>query len=238
MATKYIFRTAHHLAQLYSKLMPIPCRLCGSPCQGQILCDQCANELPKIGSCCPRCALPTSNAQLCGQCLSSPPHQTLSFSLYPYLNPIDRLIVDFKFNDKLYMADFFANQMALKLKARPLPQLLIPIPLHPIRLKQRGYNQSNELAKSLSKRLAIPNSNDYLAKVINTEPQSSMPFNQRKRNIQHAFKATLPTAPKHIALIDDVLTTGHTANAAAKILKKAGAVTIEVWTIARTIRHD
>jgi ComF family protein len=159
-------------------------------------------------------------------------------SLYKYQDPVDRLIADFKFKDKLYLSQFFAEQMVSKLNSRTLPELLIPIPLHPHRLKQRGYNQSFELAKSLSKYLTIPVSNNYLERIINTQSQSSMPFKQRKKNIQHAFRATDKQPPQHIALIDDVLTTGHTANAAAKTLKKVGVITIEVWTIARTIRHD
>jgi ComF family protein len=191
-----------------------------------------------MGPACPRCALPTPSSQLCGHCLTTPPEQQLSFSAYPYQDPIDRLIIDFKFNNKLYLSDFFAEQMICKLNPNKLPELLIPIPLHPNRLKHRGYNQSFELAKSLSKQLTIPSSNGYLERIIDTQSQSSMPFKQRKQNIQHAFKGTLSRPPKHIALIDDVLTTGHTANAAAKILRQAGATMIEVWTIARTIRHD
>ena len=232
----FIIRSAHHLSQLYSKLIPIQCRLCGTFCQGQVLCYACIAELPLIEAACPRCALPTFSSQLCGQCLSKPPEQHASMSLYNYQDPIDRLIADFKFNDKLYLSQFFAEQMVSKLNSRILPELLIPIPLHPNRLKQRGYNQSFELAKSLSKYLTIPVSNDYLERIINTQSQSSMPFKQRKENIQHAFRVTDKRPPKHIALIDDVLTTGHTANAAAKTLKKVGAITIEVWTIARTIR--
>lgn len=238
MAMNFITRSTHHFTQLYSKLIPIQCRLCGAFCRGQVLCYDCIAELPQIEMACPRCALPTFSAQLCGRCLSKPPEQHASMSLYKYQDPVDRLIADFKFKDKLYLSQFFAEQMVSKLNSRTLPELLIPIPLHPHRLKQRGYNQSFELAKSLSKYLTIPVSNNYLERIINTQSQSSMPFKQRKKNIQHAFRATDKQPPKHIALIDDVLTTGHTANAAAKTLKKVGVITIEVWTIARTIRHD
>jgi len=175
--------------------------------------------------------------QLCGHCLTNPPEQQLSFSLFTYQEPIDRLIIDLKFHEKLYLSQFFATKMAQQLKSRPLPELLIPIPLHPNRLRQRGYNQSLELAKALSKQLNIPISNDYLSRIIDTQSQSSIPFKQRKKNIQHAFKLDQSQVPTHIALIDDVLTTGHTANEAAKLFRHAGTTMIEVWTIARTIRH-
>ena len=202
------------------------------------ICDACLQSLPKIAHACSRCAMPISHSQLCGHCLHHPPEQDFSFSLFPYHEPVNRLIADFKYHDKLYLSRLFAHLMSEKLNNRALPDLLIPIPLHPNRLRKRGYNQSYELAKALSTRLNITASNNILVRIIDTKSQSSIPFKERKRNIQHAFKLIQSHVPAHIALIDDVLTTGHTANAAAKLLRKAGAKTIEVWTIARAIGHD
>jgi len=182
--------------------------------------------------------MPTTSYQLCGQCLNKPPQQDLSFSLFPYQDPIKQLITDFKYHDKLYLGQLFADLMVKQLSCRRLPKLLIPIPLHSKRLRQRGYNQSLELTKALSKHLQIPVSNQFLNRTKNTPPQASLPFKQRKSNIQHAFSLINENIPSHIALIDDVLTTGHTANAAVKMLRQKGVETIEVWTIARTIRHD
>jgi len=227
-----------YFEQLYSNLLPIPCRLCGAHCQHHALCDACINDLPLLGPACPRCAMPTPQAQLCGQCLTKPLEQDLSFSLFRYQDPLKRLLADFKYHDKVYLAQLFAELMVKPLNTRALPQLLIPIPLHSKRLRQRGYNQSLELAKTLSKHLSIPLSKHTLTKTINTPPQASLPFKQRKTNIQRAFSLTDENIPAHIALIDDVLTTGHTANAAAKLLRQKGVETIELWTIARTIRHD
>ncbi|MDC9724617.1 MAG: ComF family protein [Gammaproteobacteria bacterium] len=226
------------LRRLYSNLPSIPCRLCGSPSQEYPLCCACINDLPLLGPACPRCAMPTTQGQLCGQCLSHPPEQDQSISLFRYHEPIKRLIADLKYHDKLYLTQLFAHLMSKKLIHSPLPHCLIPIPLHPKRLRQRGYNQSLELANSLSKQLNIPVSNRYLSRIINTPPQASLPFKQRKSNIQHAFKLMSSNLPSHIALVDDVLTTGHTANIAAKLLRQKGIKIIEVWTIARTIRHD
>jgi len=148
------------------------------------------------------------------------------------------LIADFKYRDKLYLTDVFADLMVEHLQHTTLPELLIPIPLHPRRLRQRGYNQALELAKSLSRKLAIPISMDTLIRSRDTVPQASLPYDQRKRNMRRAFNVHSSSLPRHIALIDDVLTTGHTANAAAKLLRHEGVTTIELWTIARTIRHD
>jgi ComF family protein len=237
MAREFLSILPQRFWQLYSKLMPIPCRLCGTMSQHQKICTACLQTLPSLGDACPRCALPISNAYLCGHCLHQPPEQDLSFSLFPYLDPVDRLIADLKYHDKLFLSQFFAQLMADKIRNRLLPDLLIPIPLHPNRLRQRGYNQSFELVKPLSIKLGIPTSNRYLMRTIDTKSQASIPFKARKHNIQHAFKFIQTKVPSHIAIIDDVLTTGHTANAAAKQLRQAGASTIEIWTIARAIRH-
>jgi len=182
--------------------------------------------------------MPTPHSQLCGHCLNKPPEQNISFSLFRYQDPIKRLIADFKFHDKLYLSQLFSQLMSEALIHKPLPQCLIPIPLNAKRLRQRGYNQSLELAKGLSKQLNVAVNNNAIRRILNTAPQSSLPYKQRKNNIQHAFSLLDVKVPSHIAIIDDVLTTGHTANAAAKLLRQKGAETIEVWTIARTIGHD
>ena len=238
MAMDCLSKLAHQITRLYSNLLPIPCLLCGVHCKTQPLCADCIEDFPKLGDCCPRCATPLPTASVCGRCLSHPPEQTNSVSVFAYQSPIDRLIADFKYHDKLYLTDIFADAMVDRLKQTPLPELLIPIPLHHRRLKERGYNQSLELAKSLSKKLAIPIGNTILIRSRDTAPQASLPYEQRKRNMRRAFKLNPSSLPKHIALIDDVLTTGHTANSAAKLLRHEGVSTIELWTIARTISHD
>ncbi len=234
----YLSTLTQDFKQLYSKLMPIPCLLCGSNNSDDCLCHDCSDQLPKLGCCCPRCASPLQQTMLCGQCLTSPPEQDRSFSLFRYQPPIDQLIADLKYHDKLALIRLFAAQMAASLKARALPQLLIPIPLHPRRLRERGYNQSLELAKYLSKQLAIPVQYDILIRIRDTPPQASLPFSERNKNMKQAFQINNTHIPTHIALIDDVLTTGHTANVAAKILRQAGVENIEVWTIARTVKND
>ncbi|PHS22998.1 MAG: amidophosphoribosyltransferase [Methylophaga sp.] len=202
------------------------------------MCQACSAQLPIIKHACPRCASPLSQTMLCGSCLNKPPEQDASFSLFRYQPPIDRLILDLKYHDKLVLSRLFATHMVEQLKNRVLPQLLIPIPLHPRRLRERGYNQSLELAKQLSKQLAIPVRHDILMRIRDTPPQASLPFTERKKNMKQAFQLNKTKFPDHIALIDDVLTTGHTVNVAAKTLRQAGVENIEVWTIARTVKHD
>lgn len=218
--------------------MPIPCLLCGASNNHDCICQACSDQLPFLERACPRCASPLQQTMLCGQCLNKPPEQDASFSLFCYQEPINRLIADFKYHNKLALSRVFAAQMTERLKARQLPQLLIPIPLHPRRLRERGYNQSLELAKQLSKQLVIPVRHDALTRIRDTLPQASLPFSERKKNMKQAFQINKTNIPSHIALIDDVLTTGHTTNVAAKILRKAGVNTIEVWTVARTVKNQ
>jgi len=234
----YLPTLTHYLKRLYSNLMPIPCLLCGSGSSNDCLCQACSAQLPIINHACPRCASPLLQTMLCGSCLNKPPQQDASFSLFCYQPPIDRLILDFKYHDKLVLSRLFATQMVEQLKNRALPQLLIPIPLHPRRLRERGYNQSLELAKQLSKQLNIPVRHDILIRIRDTPPQASLPFSERKKNMKQAFQLNKTELPDHIALIDDVLTTGHTVNVAAKILRQAGVKNIEVWTIARTVKNN
>ncbi len=223
------------LRQLYSNLTAAPCLLCGAISKQSCLCVQCINALPLLDSVCPRCATPTLNNALCGQCLHQPPAQNTSISLFAYHHPVDKLIADFKYHDKLFLARFFADCMAEKLKYRELPNLFIPIPLHPKRLRQRGYNQSLELAKALSSNLSVPVLHDGLIRIKDTLPQVSLPIKARRQNVQRVFKIGRATLPPYVALIDDVLTTGYTADAAAEALRKAGVNNISVWTIARAI---
>jgi ComF family protein len=238
MAMDALSKLAHQITRLYSNLLPIPCLLCGAVCKTHAICTDCIDDFPKLGNCCPRCATPLSLTTTCGNCLTHPPEQNISMSLFAYKNPIDRLIADFKYHDKLYLTEVFADLMVEQLKNKPLPKLLIPIPLHRRRLRQRGYNQALELAKILSRKLNIPISKNSLIRSRDTAPQASLPYDQRKRNMRRAFKLNDDVLSNHIALIDDVLTTGHTVNAAAKLFRQEGVTTIELWTIARTIRHD
>ncbi len=229
-----------YFGRLYSNLLPTPCLLCGDLSQQDYICPSCHADLPLLQQACPHCAMPSPNSLLCGQCLQHAPERDASFSLYRYQYPVDRFITNFKFHHQLYLGYFLAQQLALKLQEqqRPLPDLLIPIPLHPKRLKQRGYNQALEITRYLAKSLYLPYEKHALKRVKNTVPQTSLSYSQRQKNLQQAFEVCKKDLPQHVVLIDDVLTTGHTADMAAKSLRKVGVKTIELWTIARAIRHD
>ncbi len=228
----------HSLAQLYSKLMPIPCQLCGLHSDAGALCMACQAALPRLGYACARCAHPLPESGLCGTCLRHPPIQHKTCSVFCYQPPVDRLIIDLKFHQRLHLIPFFARHLAYQVASSPRPACLIPIPLHPRRLRARGFNQAHELAHALSRLLSIPVCSHYLSRTVNTSPQSSLPLKQRAKNVRQAFRLNQSEVPAHIALIDDVITTGQTVHEAAQLFHAAGCAHIEVWTIARAIRQD
>jgi len=229
---------AHQLRRLYNKLFTQPCFLCGDLVEAAAVCEACTADLPKLGPACRRCALPLTTEGICGQCQQNPPLQQATFAVYRYQPPIDKCIAAFKFHRQLSLNDFFVQAMLQQQQSRDaLPDCLIPIPLHPLRLRHRGFNQSAELAKILGKQLGIAVDLTHLKRIRHTPPQSGLAFKARKRNIKQAFRYDAKTPPQSVALIDDVITTGQTVREASRCLLQSGVKHVEVWTIARTIRH-
>ena len=235
---EFISSLAHRIPRLYRNLLPIPCFLCGGPSYQYALCSHCIAEMPLIKTACSKCARPLPHGHICGQCLQKPPPYTAAFSLFVYQEPVDRCIAAFKYHNQLSFIDYFADMSAAKLACREsLPECMVPIPLHSHRLRQRGYNQSYEFSKKLAQHLNMNVRTDILNRVRNTPPQASLTLKQRRQNMKNAFACTRTTLPETIALIDDVYTTGITLAEATKTLQRHGAKHIEVWTIARAIRH-
>ena len=123
---------------------------------------------------------------------------------------------------------------SIKHRKSNLPECIIPVPLHPQRLRVRGFNQALELARIIAKQLNIPLNYSLCQRDKSTPFQSGLSAKQRKQNLKNAFIVTKPHAYKHVAIFDDVVTTGTTVNELAKQLKNSGVETIEVWAIART----
>ncbi len=216
--------------------LPSFCILCGDRVGAtRDFCPGCTAALPYLPHACPVCALPYTGAGPCGQCQRRPPPFAATTALFHYASPVDRLIVGLKFHAQLMHARALGTLMAEHFAARaaPLPQLIVPMPLHSTRLRSRGFNQALELARPLSRRLCI--ALDYTALVRHraTGPQTELPVAARARNVRGAFRTTRDLRGLRIALVDDVMTTGHTAAAAVGALKKAGAKAVEVWVLAR-----
>ncbi|KAA0978427.1 ComF family protein [Pseudomonas sp. ANT_H12B] len=219
------------------------CLLCGEASDERTpICTACETDLPWLGDHCQTCALPLPAPGLtCGQCLNQPPSFERVAAPWTYSFPIDSLITRFKHNAKWPFGRLLAEILAQFLQHRfdedlDRPDALIPVPLAPKRLRQRGFNQAAMLAHWLSASLDIPSDERLLSRTQDTSAQQDLNADERKKNLRHAF-ALAPEAPikgRHLALVDDVLTTGATAQALARLLMNAGAARVDVYCLART----
>lgn len=222
-------------------LYPPICLLCGDPgAEGRDLCRPCAAALPYNRTACPRCAVPlaTETPQLCGKCRVRPPVFTAAHAplLYSKGNETRQLVRALKFHRHHACARVLGALLADSLEGRaPLPEALIPVPLHPKRYRARGFNQSLEIARYVSARLGVPLDLDACQRVRATAAQSSLASaKERRANLRGAFRAAPGLAYRHVALLDDVMTSGSTLNELSRTLKRAGIETIEAWACART----
>lgn len=215
-----------------------PCVLCGSMSHDGLWCAACDKALPYLDAPhCPVCALTTTGGEVCGQCLSKPPLFTGTTAAFSYAFPLDKLIQAMKYGEQLALAHAFAKKLAQRLDKTALPDYLVPMPLHPAKLRERGFNQSLLLAATLARELDISMLPDCCARVRDTPPQSALPWKERDKNVRDAFRCDADLTGKHIALVDDVMTTGASLNALAKAVHQRGARKISALVVARTLPH-
>jgi len=225
-----------HVQRWLEHCLPSLCLLCAAQATSDGFCDGCLHDLPKPSSpLCPQCALPVPNAQRCGQCLQHPPAFDRTIATWYYVWPVDYLIQRYKYQQAIDFAKAFAQHMLLALNTTALPQIIIPMPLHRQRQRQRGFNQALELARPISKCLAIPLGFNWVTRTKATPAQAKLSRSQRQRAIRDAFQCHRQLQQQRVAIIDDVMTTGATANALAATLKAAGAKQVDVWVLARTL---
>ncbi|XQA72739.1 ComF family protein [Xanthomonas sacchari] len=222
---------------LQRRLLPERCLVCGEPgAPGLDLCAACRDDVPWNAAACCRCALPLQALdaeQVCGACQRRPPPLERVASACVYAAPVDGLLRRFKFHQDLAAGRLLAALLQTRCAALPRPQALLPVPLHPARLRQRGYDQALELARPLARALALPLCLE-LQRVRATAAQSELDARARRRNLRGAFAVPASAAlPAHVALVDDVMTTGATLHAAAKALRRAGVERVDAWVVAR-----
>ena len=215
------------------------CLVCGEAGgEAWDLCPTCAAALPWQGRACRRCALPLPEAEdggaTCGACLATPPPLDAVHAACQYTAPVDRLLPRFKFHEDLAAGRLLAQLMADAFGALPRPDALVPVPLHVSRLRRRGYDQALELAKPLARALHVPLRDTLLCRIRATAAQSERDAAARQRNVRGAFAVTPAAAlPRHVVLVDDVMTTGATLHAAARALRRAGVERVDAWVCAR-----
>ena len=219
-------------------LLPARCLLCDQPGMRNIdICESCWNELPENRLCCPICALPlAAQAPACGVCLRKMPEFHRTIAPMQYHAPVSVLMSRFKFHQDLAAGRLLVELFCRHTKNIELPDAVVPGPLHGRRLRQRGFDQALELAKGVARGKSLRLRADILARIRHTEAQTDLNAVERRRNCKDAFVLNTRSLPEHVALIDDVMTTGTTVGECAKVLKNAGVKRVDIWVMARVAK--
>lgn len=223
--------------RLLASALPGSCLLCGADSPTSLICAACEADLPTLPSAlCPLCNEQTTHGERCGACLKEAPHFERTSARFRYDFPVDRIIHALKYGHQLAVADWLAGQMLDALTTAEL-ELIIPLPLHSARLRERGFNQSVEIAGRLGKRLKLPVDRSTVLRTRATPPQAELPLKERHKNVRGAFECRGDFSGQRILLVDDVMTTGATLNECARVLKLHGASTVHVAVAARALKH-
>lgn len=206
------------------------------------LCDACQHALPWLTNACERCSVPLRigiEKQSCSDCQRADPAFTTVLAPWEYIAPITQLIGELKFRRRLARGPLLGQLFARWLDTQPLdrPNCLIAAPLHADRIRERGFNQADEVLRVIANETAIPVNTALLQRSKPTEHQMALPARKRRANVRGAFTAN-PSPLQHVAIFDDVMTTGHTANEMARTLQRAGVERVDIWTLARAARPN
>lgn len=229
---------------MWTTWFPSSCILCGATLNSRVsLCQSCEQGLPVIEAACQRCGLALgahgSATALCGQCISHPPPFAHCYALGSYEFPFRELIAGFKFHGRFNLGKVLAQLLAQRLKLAygdSPPDALLPVPLHVGRLRDRGFNQSIEIARCLSRHLGVPSCPLYCRREHASKPQRGLSATERMRNVKGIFTLVpqvMPIKPRHITIVDDVVTTMATVKAIACLLQSEGIERVDIACLAR-----
>ena len=230
--------------------MPIAdslCWLCLQPLAipKQGICSVCLRHLPPLPACCQRCGLPANkNQALCESCLHNPPEWQRMIAVSDYLGPVKYFITRLKFFSEVKYAPLLSRLLLLAwLNARRTqlcskPDLLMTVPLHRIRRWRRGFNQTELIGCRLAKWVGCQWNPSLILRHRSTPPQQSLSAYERQYNLRHAFSCTQDISGLHVALLDDIVTTGNTAAEISRLLLENGAASVQVWCLCRTLKND
>lgn len=236
-------------AWLQMRVLPPNCVGCGTsgyrPARPDCpdLCVDCHVLLPINHMACRRCAIPlqtTTQGLLCGACLRRPPAQDAGWCAFHYAWPVAHFVRSLKYGQSLAQARVLGTLLGDHLRTHrsgDWPDCIVPVPLSAQRYRERGYNQAIELGRFVADSLQLPLRTELVMRTRHTIEQSGLDRRARRRNLRHAFAVNATNLPDHIALLDDVITTGSTVNEIARLLKKSGVRQVEVWAVARAMRR-
>jgi ComF family protein len=219
------------------RALPADCALCGVASGPQRLCNDCDAALTRLSpTACRICALPLTAGDLCGHCLSAPPTYDGVRAAFVYAFPLDALIQKYKYGGDLTLAPLLGQLLG----RAPCAEVdaVIPMPLASGRLRERGFNQAQEIARLAARVRRLPVLPRACRKVNETPPQATLPWAERARNVRGSFVCDVDLTGRRIAIVDDVMTTGSTVSELARVLKRAGAEAVHVWVLARALPEN
>lgn len=234
------------LIKLHNYIFSDICLLCGDKSKRTIaLCSPCEKDLPWQQKVCLQCAMPIEKDQnigemICAACLKCQPLFQRSFALFNYEFPINHLITSLKFHSHLEYARLLSDLLADRIVSQwyreyTLPEIIIPVPLHEKRLRERGFNQAVEISRAITKKLSLKIDIRSCQRIRSTPMQSELSAAKRLANVKNAFTVHFSQQWKHVAILDDVVTTGHTVAELTRELKNSGVEQVDIWCCARTI---
>lgn len=224
--------------------IPGRCWLCRLPLARPTwgICSCCTASLLQPLACCLQCGLPALSGHLpCGRCLQRAPGWDTMAYVTDYLPPLSTLIHHLKFTGTPSLAPALARLLLLRILAARregklhLPDAILSVPLHHTRAWRRGYNQSALIATPLSRWLGLEHYPSAIKRIRASPAQHTLTAKERKRNLKGIFRVEIPVAGRHMAIVDDVVTTGSTVAEIARLLKRQGAATVQVWCLCRTL---
>jgi ComF family protein len=210
------------------------CVLCGAVGVSAPVCSACEACFERIEGSCRVCALPLPAPGTCGACLRHPPAFSAAAAVFAYRFPLDRLVQRFKYAGDLALGRWLGEALAGRVAREPRPDLLVVPPLGRRRLRERGFNQALELARVVARRLDLSLESRAVVRVHEVAPQAALAREARRANLRGAFRCEASLHGLDVAVVDDVLTTGATAEAMAEALAAAGARAVRIWAVART----
>lgn len=225
-------------ASITQALKPgIYCFICRTKTK-QVVCVDCLQQLTQLGCRCMTCALPlieTTDTQ-CGQCILSPPSLDLILTAYAYTAPLRFLIHHFKYHEGYFLTPVLTELLLDALPENYKTDCIVPVPMHTKRLRERGFHHTLWLAKALSKKTRIPVDASCCVKIKHTINSAQLSAKARQKNTEDSY-LVYSSSYRHVTLVDDLTTTGETANNIATLLKKNGVETVSLWCVAKTLMN-
>ena len=224
--------------------LPPACLLCGQLLppgfDPQGFCAECQATMPPLGrSHCRCCSQPfpaSSSQHLCATCLQRPPAFSIVHAACSYQERVKDAIHQLKYRNQVNLAEPLGKLLGKSLEVAEVgfkPDCIIPVPLHPGRLKKRGYNKALEISRPLARKMRVPIDTTLLQRTLKTPPQQGLTAAERRSNLRNAFIVTTTTSARNILLVDDVMTTGETVRECSRVLMKNNIAEVQVAVIGR-----